>query len=140
MKQHGLVFHPRFESTAFKRKWHLQYSHSHPLLLFACFYYHSPFLLSSQASCTNNKRLYTRVPHVCIFGSGPHPPLVDKTRDPMRILPTRRKERERDQKSPWRWLRKWNRFLASYNWVPLWPGPLFENNQRLFRHLARPGC
>lgn len=58
--------------------------------------------------------------------SGPDSPrrAVDKTRGEEPPSTHEERERERDQKSPWRWVRKWNRFSAHiigsrFDWAPL---------------------
>lgn len=90
------------------------------------FYHHSPFpvliiisYVAREGSCANNKRYI----HVCIFGSGPIP-ILELSTKPEILLRTSLHTEERDQKSPWRWLRKWNRFSAHiigsrFDWAPL---------------------
>lgn len=75
--------------------------------------------VAREGSCANNKRYI----HVCIFGSGPIP-ILELSTKPEILLRTSLHTEERDQKSPWRWLRKWNRFSAHiigsrFDWAPL---------------------
>lgn len=122
-----VVFHPGFGSTALRQKWHLQYSPTTLPSFVRSFYHHSPFpvliiisYVAREGSCANNKRYI----HVCIFGSGPIP-ILELSTKPEILLRTSLHTEERDQKSPWRWLRKWNRFSAHiigsrFDWAPLW--------------------
>lgn len=133
------VFHPRFESHRGERV-----TSPPPFLPLSPFLVVPPsfgrFLLSFSlliiisnvvtASCTNNKRyIYTYVPCVCIFGSErarfSSPSCRQNPRRRTSLYARRERERERDQKSPWRWVRKWNRFSAHiigsrFDWAPLW--------------------